>query len=52
MTGRGRLQRLRDAYEVHRRDGALPATFEAVFAHAWKPEVRSSVGVTLGPLPK
>ena len=52
MTGRGRLRRLRDAYETHRRNGTLPATFEAVFAHAWKPEARISVGVTLEPLPK
>jgi malonyl-CoA O-methyltransferase len=52
MTGRGRLERLRDAYEVHRRNGALPATFEAVFAHAWKPEAGSTVSVTLGLLPK
>jgi malonyl-CoA O-methyltransferase len=25
-------------YERERRDGRLPATFEIVYGHAWKPE--------------
>jgi malonyl-CoA O-methyltransferase len=25
------------AYEVHRRDGRLPATYEVVFGQAWAP---------------
>ena len=25
-----------ERYELHRRDGALPATCEVVYGHAWK----------------
>jgi malonyl-CoA O-methyltransferase len=32
-TQRGRV---RDAYERHRRNAALPATYEVVYGHAWK----------------
>ncbi len=35
LTGRGRMQAVRDAYERFRRDGRLPASFEIVFAQAW-----------------
>ncbi len=35
LTGRGRMQAMRDAYERFRRDGRLPASFEIVFAQAW-----------------
>lgn len=46
LTGKRRLAQLADAYEAFRIDGDLPATYEAVFAHAWKPALRSrSVGV-------
>ncbi len=31
-------ERLRRRYELLRRDGRLPATFEIVYGHAWKPE--------------
>lgn len=31
-----RWKRMADRYEAHRRDGALPATFEIVYGHAWK----------------
>jgi malonyl-CoA O-methyltransferase len=27
---------------MHRRDGRLPATFEVVYGHAWKPAPRST----------
>jgi malonyl-CoA O-methyltransferase len=27
-----------DSLETFRRDGRLPATFEVVYGHAWKPE--------------
>jgi malonyl-CoA O-methyltransferase len=37
LTGRAKLERLAQAYETRRDHGLLPATFEAVFAHAWKP---------------
>ena len=29
-------------YETHRRDGKLPATFEVIYGHAWKPVPRVS----------
>jgi malonyl-CoA O-methyltransferase len=29
-------------YEAFRREGKLPATFEIVYGHAWKPEPRQS----------
>lgn len=36
LTGRGRWQAVRAAYERLREDGKLPATFEVVYGHAWK----------------
>jgi malonyl-CoA O-methyltransferase len=36
LTSPARWQRMRDKYEAHRRDGALPATYEVVYGHAWK----------------
>lgn len=38
LTGRATLEALRAAYEVYRTSDVLPATFEIVFGHAWKPE--------------
>ena len=38
LMGRQRWQRMVDAYERFRRDGRLPATYEVVYGHAWKPE--------------
>jgi malonyl-CoA O-methyltransferase len=35
-------ERLAQRYEVLRRDGRLPATFEVVYGHAWKAEPRSA----------
>jgi malonyl-CoA O-methyltransferase len=35
LTGRGRLRAVEQMYERHRKDGALPATYEAVFGQAW-----------------
>jgi malonyl-CoA O-methyltransferase len=35
LTGRGRLDRLRRAYEGFRRNGALPATYEVVYGASW-----------------
>ena len=37
LTGRARLAAVTAAYETFRRDGKLPATFEVVYGHAWKP---------------
>lgn len=36
LSGRGRWTRMAEQYETRRRDGALPATFEVVYGHAWK----------------
>ena len=36
LTGHGRMQAMRRAYEQFRRDGRLPASFEIVFAQAWR----------------
>ena len=40
MMGRERWRRMLAALEAFRRDGRLPATFEVVYGHAWKPEPR------------
>jgi malonyl-CoA O-methyltransferase len=40
MTGRARWARMLAALEQFRRDGRLPATWEIVYGHAWKPEPR------------
>ena len=37
LTGRVRLAAVMAAYEPLRREGKLPATFEVVYGHAWKP---------------
>jgi malonyl-CoA O-methyltransferase len=42
LTGRARLERVKENYERFRLDGKLPATFEVIFGHAWKPEARRS----------
>lgn len=44
LTGRGTLQQLKNRYEAHRRDGRLPATFEVIYGHAWKPQPRLGPG--------
>lgn len=42
LTGRRRWHRLTETLEAFRRDGRLPATFEVVYGHAWKPEPRTA----------
>jgi malonyl-CoA O-methyltransferase len=37
MTGKHAFARAIDAYEQYRRAGRLPATFEVVYGHAWRP---------------
>jgi malonyl-CoA O-methyltransferase len=37
MTGRGQLRAMEVAYEMQRRDGVLPATYEVVFGQSWGP---------------
>lgn len=40
LTGKARFQRFVDAYEQQRREGRIPATYEAIYGHAWAPEVK------------
>ena len=40
MMGRQRWSRMLDALEAFRREGRLPATFEVIYGHAWKPAPR------------
>jgi malonyl-CoA O-methyltransferase len=40
LTGRERLRAVEAAYEAHRRDGRLPASYEVVYGHAWAPMQR------------
>lgn len=35
LLGKSAWARLQQAYEAHRSDGRLPATFEVVYGHAW-----------------
>jgi malonyl-CoA O-methyltransferase len=37
MMGKAAWQRVIQNYETLRRDGKLPATFEIIYGHAWKP---------------
>ncbi|GAB1234162.1 malonyl-ACP O-methyltransferase BioC [Ferrigenium sp. UT5] len=37
MTGRAKWAQIERNYETLRRDGKLPATFEIIYGHAWKP---------------
>jgi len=42
LGGRERWRRMAERYEAHRRGGALPATFEVVYGHAWKAAPRTT----------
>lgn len=43
LMGKKQWQQVIDAYETLRRDGKLPATFEVVYGHAWKPHDPRSI---------
>jgi malonyl-CoA O-methyltransferase len=38
--GKNAWARLLENYEKLRRDGKLPATYEVIYGHAWKPAAR------------
>jgi len=38
MMGKGAWNKVLGSYERLRRDGKLPATFEIIYGHAWKPQ--------------
>jgi malonyl-CoA O-methyltransferase len=40
LSGKRALATVEQRYETFRRDGRLPATFEVVYGHAWKPQPR------------
>ena len=40
LSGKHAFARVEQRYETFRRDGSLPATFEVVYGHAWKPQPR------------
>lgn len=42
LSGKSLLGKVARAYEAYRKDGKLPATFEVVYGHAWKPQPRVS----------
>ena len=42
LSGRTQLETMTRNYETFRREGKLPATFEIVYGHAWKPQPRLS----------
>jgi malonyl-CoA O-methyltransferase len=50
LTGRARLAAVERAYERHRDAGRLPASYEAVYGHAWAPEQKPCAGGIAIPL--
>jgi malonyl-CoA O-methyltransferase len=42
LAGKSLLAKVARNYEPARRDGRLPATFEVIYGHAWKPQPRVS----------
>ncbi len=50
LTGRRRLVAVERAYEVHRKNGRLPASYEVVYGHARAPERHQSEGATTIPV--
>jgi malonyl-CoA O-methyltransferase len=42
LTGKALLGAVERHYESERRDGKLPATFEVVYGHAWKPQPKTT----------
>jgi len=48
LTGKSKFMKMKQAYEQYRFQGKLPASYEVVFGHAWKNEIKSNVvNVTL-----
>lgn len=50
LAGKGFLKSLIAQYEQFRVDGKLPATFEVIYAHAWKPEAKEDLGLGVSPI--
>lgn len=47
LQGRGFLKQMTEHYERFRKNGKLPATFEVVYGHAWKPAARPKTKINL-----
>ena len=47
LTGKARMQAMREAYEKFRCDELLPATYEVVYGHAWAPQEKASGQVSV-----
>jgi malonyl-CoA O-methyltransferase len=43
LTGKNAWQKAINQYETLRKEGKLPATFEVVYGHAWKPLPRTTI---------
>jgi malonyl-CoA O-methyltransferase len=43
LTGKQRLQKVIKHYESYRQNNKLPATYEVIYGHAWKPEVDKNI---------
>jgi malonyl-CoA O-methyltransferase len=43
LTGKSVLQTVRDSYEKFRLDDLLPASYEVIYGHAWKPLIRPAL---------
>ncbi|MBI1731739.1 MAG: malonyl-ACP O-methyltransferase BioC [Gammaproteobacteria bacterium] len=53
LTGKGKLSRMLQCYERYRDGDRLPATYEVIYAHAWRPAQRtdlSRAGVATVPI--
>ena len=53
LTGKARFARFRTAYESLAQNGKIPATYEAVYGHAWVPEteaVQARDGIAVIPI--
>ena len=44
LFGKSAWRQVLDRYEAKRKEGRLPATFEVIYGHAWKPEPRLPEG--------
>ncbi len=50
LAGKSFLRQLAQNYEQFRNDGKLPATYEVVYAHAWKPEAKPALAGGYAPI--
>jgi malonyl-CoA O-methyltransferase len=48
LTGRSRLKKMQQAYEAHRREGGLPATWEVIYCACWGSAARAPSAATPG----